>query len=84
MEHSFAYWWEKIVQVMLPTSTLIGFLLISMELPHWGVMVALFSQIFWLYSAYRAWNTAGQIGIFVNTILSTLIFAYGVINYWVI
>ncbi|HEY4522588.1 MAG TPA: hypothetical protein VJH91_03085 [Candidatus Paceibacterota bacterium] len=84
MDSRAQYWWEKIVQVCLPATTLFGFLLISMEMPEWGVIVSLFSQIFWLYSSYRAWHQAGQLGIFVNTIISTMIFAYGVINYWFI
>ena len=84
MNVNLAYVWEKAVQIFLPGFTLLGFLLISMEMPEWGVSVSLFSQIFWLYSSYRAWRGAGQLGIFVNTIISTMIFAYGVINYWFI
>ena len=74
--------WEKSVQVFLPGFTLLGFLLISMGMPEWGVVVSLGSQVFWLYSSYRAWHEAGQLGIFINTLLATMIFAYGVINYW--
>jgi len=76
--------WERVVQISLPTFTLAGFLLISMELSHWGVIVSLFSQIFWLYSSYKAWKSADQIGIFINTILATMIFTFGVINYWLL
>ena len=74
--------WNATVQVCVPGLTALGFLLISMKQPGYGVIVSLFSQIFWLYSSYKAWKTAGQVGIFVNTVISTLIFAYGVINYW--
>lgn len=73
-----------IVQVCLPTSTILGFLLISLKLPQYGVIISLISQIFWLYASYKAWKSANQFGIFINTILSTLIFAYGVINYWIL
>ncbi len=74
--------WEITVQVGLPAATLLGFLLISMGKPEWGVVVSLGSQVFWLYSSYHAWRGAGQLGIFINTILATMIFTYGVINYW--
>lgn len=76
--------WNMIVQVCLPTSTILGFLLISLKLPQYGVIISLISQIFWLYASYKAWKSANQFGIFINTILSTLIFAYGVINYWIL
>jgi hypothetical protein len=53
-----------------------------MKLPQYGVIVGLFSEIFWFYAAWRAWKDAKQIGILINTFLATLIFAYGVLNYW--
>lgn len=74
--------WNGIVQVCLPLTTMLGFILISAKQPGYGVAVSLFSQIFWLYSSYKAWKTAGQMGIFINTIIATMIFAYGVLNYW--
>jgi len=72
------------VQIGLPVSTVAGFLLTSFKLPQYGVIVSLFSQIFWMYSAYKAWRKADQIGLFVNTIIVTAVFAFGVINYWFI
>lgn len=74
--------WDMFVQVCLPVFTVLGFLLISLKQPGYGVAVSFFSQIFWLYSGYKAWKTAGQLGIFVNTLICTLVFGYGVINYW--
>jgi hypothetical protein len=53
-----------------------------MKLPHYGVAANLVGQIFWLYSSYRAWREADQIGIFILTICITLILIYGVANYW--
>jgi hypothetical protein len=72
------------VQIGLPISTVAGFLLTALKLPQYGVVVSLFSQIFWMYSAYKAWRKADQIGLFVNTIIVTAVFAFGVINYWFI
>jgi hypothetical protein len=76
--------WNIIVQICLPLFTLGGFFLTAMKLPQYGVIASLVAQIFWLYASYRAWKQANQIGIFVNTCVATLIFAYGVINYWLL
>ncbi len=74
--------WNIVVQICLPLFTIGGFFLTALKLPAYGVIAGLISQIFWLYASYRAWKKADQIGVFVNTIVSTLIFAYGVLNYW--
>ncbi len=71
-----------VVQVCLPLFTVLGFALVSFKMPAYGVAVSLFAQIFWLYSSYKSWKTAGQLGIFINTIILTMVFAYGVVNYW--
>jgi hypothetical protein len=46
------------------------------------VIANLVGQVFWLYSSYRAWRDADQIGIFISTICITIILVYGVTNYW--
>jgi hypothetical protein len=74
--------WNVTVQICMPTFTIASFLLTSMKLPQYGVIAGLFSEIFWFYAAWRAWKGAGQIGILINTFLATIIFAYGVLNYW--
>jgi hypothetical protein len=74
--------WNVVVQVCLPLFTIGGFLLTSLKLPQYGVIAGLLAQIFWLYASYKALRTAKQVGIFINTICSTVIFAYGVLNYW--
>ncbi len=76
--------WNTIVQVCLPLFMLGSFFLTSLKLPQYGVIAGLIAQIFWLYASYRAWKSANQVGIFINTILSTIIFTYGVINYWLL
>jgi hypothetical protein len=70
------------MQVGLVGTTMIGLLLVSMKMPAHGLLVNLVAQIFWFYSSYHAWKEANQIGVFVNTILYTLIVIYGVVNYW--
>lgn len=73
---------NTVAQVCLTIFTLSSFLLISLKLPQYGLIVALISQVFWLYSSYKAWRGAKQVGIFINTVCMTIINIYGVINYW--
>jgi hypothetical protein len=61
------------MQIGLVVCTGLGFLLTSVKLPHYGVIANLIGQVFWLYSSYRAWREADQIGIFISTICITLI-----------
>jgi len=61
-----------------------GFLLVSMKLSQYGVIMSLIAQIFWIYSSHKAWKKAGQISIFINAIAMTFVFGYGVLNYWVL
>ena len=75
---------NSLMQIGLIMFTTTGFLLVSMKLPQYGSIISLIAQIFWLYASYKAWKEAGQIGIFINTIALTVIFGYGVLNYWVL
>jgi hypothetical protein len=55
-----------------------------MKLPEYGLILQLISQIFWIYSSWKAGKEAGQWGIFVTTLFISTIVVYGVINYWVL
>ncbi|KKP90537.1 MAG: hypothetical protein US57_C0001G0011 [Candidatus Moranbacteria bacterium GW2011_GWC2_37_73] len=70
-------------QVALPALTLGGQLAIALKFPKYGLVLALASQPFWLYSSWKAYKQAGQIGIFVNTVFFCLVTLFGVVNYWV-
>ena len=70
------------MQAGLVFFTIGGLILISLKLPEYGLIMNLIAQIFWLYSSYYAWKNAGQIGIFINTIIFSIITAFGVVNYW--
>lgn len=72
----------KITQILLPIFTIVGFGLTSLKMPEIGITVSLLSQVFWLYAGWKAWKKAGQIGIFINSVVVTFIFLFGVINYW--
>ena len=73
---------NKFTQVFLPTFTILGFAFTSLKKPELGLIFNLVAQIFWLYSSWQAWKKANQIGIFITTLVITVIVLYGVINYW--
>lgn len=75
---------NNLAQVFLVLFTMLGFLLTSLKLPAYGLIFNLISQVFWLYSSYKAWKKADQVGIFINTILITIIVLMGIINYWIL
>jgi uncharacterized membrane protein len=75
---------NQITQVCLVIFTVGGYLLTSLKLPQYGLIVALISQIFWLYSSYKAWKEANQIGIFITTIFIVITIMFGITNYWFI
>ncbi len=75
---------EKITQILLPIFTIAGFILTSVKNPGLGLVFGLIAQIFWLYSSYKAWKGANQIGIFVTSIILTFVILFGVINYWLL
>lgn len=60
--------------------TIGGLLLISLKLPAYGLIFNLISQFFWLKSSYVAWKQAGQIGMFIKTIMFTIITIFGIVN----
>lgn len=73
---------NAVAQIGLVGFTGLGFLLTSLKRPQYGLIANLVSQMFWLYSSYRAWREADQVGIFITSICVTLILVYGVANYW--
>ncbi len=74
---------DRITQVMLPALTIVGFLLTSLKKPEYGLLFNLGSQVFWLYASWQAWRKAGQIGIFITTLIILSVVVFGVFNYWV-
>lgn len=73
---------DIIMQVGLVGFTAIGFALTSFKLPQYGLPANLVAQFFWIYSSWIAWRDAHQIGIFIITVVMTIIIAIGVLNYW--
>lgn len=75
---------NNFVQICLTVFTILGFSLTAYKLPQYGLISNFIAQIFWLYSSYRAWRDAKQIGIFITTIFITFIVLWGITNYWVL
>lgn len=71
-------------QILLPAFTLIAQLLTSSGYPKYGLIFNMLAQPFWVYSSWKAYKEANQIGILVTTILFIIITAGGLINYWMI
>jgi len=73
---------DRSTQILLPILTVTGFLLVSLKKPEFGLIVVLISQVFWIYTSYKAWKNAGQIGLMVTSIIMSGVALYGVMNYW--
>ena len=71
-------------QVLLPTFTILGFLLTAVKKPQFGLAFNLIGQVFWLYAGWQAWKKAGQVGMFVTVLITTIIILFGVVNYWIL
>ena len=72
------------MQIGLVGFTMFGFALTAFKLPQYGLISNLISEVFWMYSSYRAWKEADQIGVFITTLCITVIIIGGIINYWFI
>lgn len=75
---------DKATQIAIPTLTTGSQILISLKYPQWGLIVLILAQPFWLYSTWKSYKQADQIGIFVNTVIYTVITIFGIINYWIL
>ena len=73
---------NTIVQVAIPVLTISVQIAIAMKLPQWGLVINMLAQPFWIYSAWKAYKQAGQIGLLITTVLVTIVIALGLINYW--
>ncbi len=73
---------NSVAQVALPTLTIGGQIAIALKYPQWGLIIGLISQPFWLYSAWKSYKEAGQIGILITTTIITVVLILGIINYW--
>lgn len=75
---------NSLTQIVIPVLTIGGQIAIAMKFPQWGLIVALASQPFWLYSSWKSYKEAGQVGMFVNTVIFSIVTVYGLVNYWML
>jgi len=73
-----------LTQFALPVLTISAQIAIALKFPQYGLVINLIAQPFWLYSSWKSFKQAGQIGIFLTTIIFTIITALGIINYWIL
>lgn len=69
-------------QIAIPTLTIFTQIAIALKYPQWGLIINMFAQPFWIYSTWKSYKEAGQIGMFVTTIVITVVLAFGILNYW--
>lgn len=68
-------------QWLIPTLTISGQLAIALKYPLLGLIINLFAQPFWIYSAWRAYKSAKQIGLLINSLIMSVVIIGGIINY---
>ncbi len=73
---------NTLTQIALPSLTIGAQIATALKYPQFGLIINLIAQPFWLYSSYKAYRQAGQIGILITSIIFTLVTAGGIINYW--
>lgn len=78
-----ASYFDSFAQFALPFLTITAQLAIAMKYPQWGLTINLCAQPFWLYSAWKSYKQAGQVGILITTVIFTIVTIAGIINYWV-
>ncbi|MDR0462607.1 MAG: hypothetical protein LBG64_00045 [Pseudomonadales bacterium] len=75
---------NNFAQFAIPSLTIGAQLLIALRMAEFGLIVNLLAQPFWMYSAWRSYKQAGQIGMLITTVILTIIIIGGVINHWIL
>lgn len=70
-------------QFLLPTFTIGANIALAAKYPEWALILNLVVQPLWLYSSWKAYKEAGQIGFLITSIFLTIIMMAGIVNYWV-
>jgi hypothetical protein len=73
---------DSIAQFAIPILTVGAQITLSFKYPQYALILNLLAQPFWLYSTWKSYKEVGQIGIFINTVIFTLVTIAGIINYW--
>lgn len=75
---------DSISQFAIPSLTIGAQVATSLKYPEWGLVINLMAQPFWLYSTWKSYKQAGQIGILITTIIFMIVTTIGIINYWLL
>ena len=73
---------NMVTQVAIPVLTVGTQIAIALKYPQWGLVINLVSQPFWIYSSWKAYKKAGQVGLLVTTIMVTIVICLGIVNYF--
>lgn len=73
---------NTLTQFLIPILTIGVQVAIAFKHPEWGLVINMIAQPFWIYSAWRAYREAGQIGLLITTIIVTIVIGFGLANYW--
>lgn len=73
---------NSISQFAIPILTVTTQIVIAFKYPQYGLIINMLAQPFWIYSGWKAYKQAGQIGLFITTIIITIVIGLGIINYW--
>ena len=75
---------NSLAQFAIPSLTIGAQIAIALKYPQWGLLVNLMAQPFWLYSSWKAYKQAGQVGILITTVIFIIVTVAGLINYWIL
>lgn len=75
---------DSLTQYAIPSLTIGAQIAVAAKYPQWGLIISLISQPFWLYSSWKSYKQAGQIGILITTIIFIIVTVVGLVNYWIL
>ncbi len=75
---------NTLTQFAVPALTIGAQAATALKFPEWGLIINMLAQPFWIYSAWKAYQKAGQVGMLITVIVVTIILAVGIVNYWII
>ena len=73
---------NTVTQIAIPVLTVGTQIAIALKYPQWGLVINLIAQPFWIYSSWKAYKKAGQVGLLVTTLMVTVVIILGIINYF--
>ena len=75
---------DDFTQFAIPLLTISAQIAVALKFPQWFLIISLIAQPFWIYSTWKSYRAAGQIGILITTIIYTIVTALGIVNYWLL